>query len=549
MATNSISGRTNTPPIGESSTPTDHTTTHNTTNAPTTRAGNNALSDLTSQRQEGGSRLSVRTRPQTQTTASSSTAASSSAAAAARRNAQHPPPPRMQRRPTHPTHATQQERTMLGETDSVSLHSLHSIHETDITDAPALAEFSSEGLSQLETQMHDMIEAFDVSHDPVRLDANMAVLHQAIGTDDSAEPSTPEQRKMVQSVLDFANDIVNNNFENPVGKFVTSAAHSIVARIPTVYGPTFLRQLTGQKLGELLSDDKVSKDVKSMIGLMLTAAPIALLVTGMMRDKEKGIATNTSRNSRLALMAVGSVMGLAAVGTGSMAGASASLGAFVLYCAMRDGVQQFVKLDPKEDKTPSFAQSQAAGTAYVADQMVVGSGMSYTSSPSGAGAAGQVLQTDHSAERAGWNMFGEVADDLVSNSITAGGAPALKASLHMPTLEELKNTATGAFPARATLFTASTLLSQIVADKTTGLSEGAQTNVNNLAVALLLGMVMYAPFAQMGSTKKTEGNASVHEVDHSDDSDADGGPILPVATGTSAQQQQGSLLQRRNTAV
>lgn len=542
MATNSISGRINTPPAADTSAPADHPTT-STTHAPTARAGNDSLSELTSQRQpQDGARLSVRTRTQTPATASSSTAASSSAAAA-RRNAQHPPP-RMQRRSTH---ATQQERAMLGETDSVSLHSLHSIHETDITDAPDVAAFSSEGLNQLEAQMHDMIEAFDVSHDPVRLDANMDMLHRAIGTDASPEPSTPEQRKMAQSVLQFANDIVNNNFENPVGKFVTSAAHSIVARIPTVYGPTFLRQLTGQKLGDLLSDDKVSKDVKAMVGLMLTAAPIALLVTGMMRDKEKGIATNTSRNSRLALMAVGSVMGLAAVGTGSMAGASASLGAFVLYCAMRDGMQQFVKLGSKDDKEPSFAQSQAAGTAYVADQMVVGSGMSYTSSPSGAGAAGQVLQTDHSAERAGWNMFGEVADDLVSNSITAGGAPALKTSFQMPTLEDLKNTATGAFPARATLFTASTLLSQIVADKTTGLSEGAQTNLNNLAVALLLGMVMYAPFAQMGSTRKPEGNASVHEVDHSDDSDADGGPILPIATGV--EPNQGAQLQRRNTAA
>ncbi|MBN3729010.1 hypothetical protein [Burkholderia sp. Ac-20379] len=474
-------------------------------------------------------------------------AAARPAAATARRNAQHPPPQRMQRRPTHPT---QQERAMLGETDSVSLHSLHSIHETDITDAPELAAFSSEGLNQLEAQMHDMIESFDVSHDPVRLDANMEMLHRAIGTDESPEPSTPEQRKMVQSVLQFANDIVNNNFENPVGKFVTSAAHSMVARIPTVYGPTFLRQLTGQKLGEVLSDEHASKDVKSMVGLMLTAAPIALLVVGMMRDKEKGIATNTSRNSRLALMAVGSVMGLAAVGTGSMAGASASLGAFVLYCAMRDGMQQFVKLGSKDDKEPTYGQSQAAGAAYVADQMVVGSGMSYTSSPSGAGAAGQVLQTDHSAERAGWNMFGEVGDDLVSGSITAGGAPALKASFQMPTLEDLKNTATGAFPARATLFTASTLLSQIVADKTTGLSEGAQTNLNNLAVALLLGMVMYAPFAQMGKTKKPEGGASVHEVEHSDDSDPEGGPILPVATGASANPAQGSgVLQRRNTAI
>ncbi|MEK6349469.1 MAG: hypothetical protein V4764_18440 [Burkholderia sp.] len=545
MATNGISGRINTPPTSDTSTPNDHPTTATPSNAPTARSGNSPLSELTAQRQTtDGQRasMSVRTRAQGQATPSSSTAASTSAAATARRNAQHQPP-RMQRRPTHPT---PQERTMLGETDSVSLHSLHSIPEADIADAE-LAAFSTDGLNRLAAQMNDAIEAFDVSHDPVQLDTNLEVMNRALRTDESPAPSTAEQNRMAQSVLQFASDIVNNNFDNPVGKFVTSAAHSIVARAPTVFGPTLARQVLGQKLGDLLSDDKVSKDVKTMIGLMLTAGPIALLVVGMMRDKEKGIATNTSRNSRLALMAVGSVMGLAAVGTGSMAGASASLGAFVAYCAMRDGMQRFVKLDSKDDTAPSYAQSQAAGTAYVADQMVVGSGMSYTSSPSGAGAAGQVLQTDHSAERAGWNTFGEVGDDLVSNAITTGGVPALKASLQMPTWEDLKNTTFGAFPARATLFTASTLLSQIVADKTTGLGDDAQTNLNNLAVALLLGTVMYAPFAQMGKTKEPEGNASVHEVDHSDDSDADGGPILPIASGV--EPNQGAQLQRRNTAA
>ncbi len=549
MSSNSIKGGGNTLPIADTSTPADTRNTSNTPAppAPTSRTGNGALSALGSHSErsseDGSTRLSVRTRQQPGTSQASSSAAQQQQQRRLQqqRHAQHPPS--RSRNMGASSRATAQEREQIGGSDAASVHSLHTMaseHESmDITEA----NIQMPGIEELEGQLNEAIHAFDAHIDVGALDLQLAELGHDIDIDSLPDPSTPEERAAVNSVMKLVTDITNNNFENPAGKMVASVANSFVARAASVYGPTFLRQLIGQKLGEAMSDEHLSKDVKAMIGVLLTAVPIALLVAGMMRDKANGVATNTTRNSRLALMALGGTMGLAALGTGSVAGASASLGAFVLYCAMRDGVQQFVKLAPKEDKQPTYLQSQAAGTAYAVDQMAAGSGMSYLSSPSGAGAAGQVLQSDHSAERAGWNMAGEITDDLVSSAITKGGIPELTLSFKMPSADDLKNTLTGAFPARATLFTASTLLSQIIADKSTGDSAGVQTNVNNLGVALLLGMVMYAPFAQMGNTRTPEQTGGNIQELHSSDDEGQG-PILPTTANTG--NQDGA--RRTNTA-
>ncbi|MGS1001925.1 hypothetical protein [Burkholderia glumae] len=521
----------------------DESTGTSQTVAPTRRTSSHALSDLPSTstvlaREEAPPREAPVIRPSSRER--SQTAAPLPTATPSPQHSSAPAPRRLPRATTHAPSAQ-------GPEQAPDPRTINAADEADTESSSSIYFDASSSFGDMDETLRDMDDvsftnfsnALDRLDDPasaqqlgpVQQDANLSALQQALAIEHRPEPTTAEQRTLTNSVLQLASDIVNNNIDNRAGKLLTSAAHAFVSRALTVYGPTFLRQLVGQGLGEAMSDKHLSKDVKAMIGLLLTAAPIALLVAGMMRDKEKGIATDTSRNSRLALMAVGSVMGLAAIGTGSMAGASASLGAFVLYCAMRDGMQQFVKLGDKHPKEPSFRQSLAAGTAYTVDQMAVGSGMSYASSPSGAGAAGQALQTAHSAERAAWNMGGELADDMISTAITKGGIPELKVSFAIPSLDDFKNTVTGAFPARATLFTASTLLSEIVADKSQHLSKNTQTNVNNLAVALLLGMVMYAPFVQMGKTKSPANRGvSIQELGPNDEIDLEAGPSTLART-------------------
>ncbi|WP_459622841.1 hypothetical protein, partial [Burkholderia sp. 3C] len=380
-------------------------------------------------------------------------------------------------------------------------------------------------------EVHRQVAQLNV---PAPSEAELAAVQSLVEQMPAADVHDPQQRQMLAAVTQLLNDVIhavthsqvggvslsdiaNNNFDNTYAKGLVSLANSIVARTASVYVPTFGRQLAGQRFAEGMEHQQWSTGARSALGSALTFVPIALLLAGAVRDAQKGRATDTSKISRYALAAVGSTMMIAGLGTGAMAGAAASLGAFVLYCAMRDSVQSFVKLAPKEAKQPSLGESMASGGAYAVDQMAAGSGMSYTATPSGAGAAGEPLQTGHGSERAGYNLGGEVMDDMVSNAITARGMPQLTLSGKIPSLSDLADTATGAFPARATLFTASTLLSQIVADHMTGSSPTTQTNVNNLAVGLMLGLLLYAPFAQMGNTKEPAGSdtashASVEEL-------------------------------------
>ncbi|MBN3726258.1 hypothetical protein G3N92_18925, partial [Burkholderia sp. Ac-20379] len=368
-------------------------------------------------------------------------------------------------------------------------------------------------------QTHNDIALLNV---PAPTDAEMAAVQALVEQMPAADVNDPLHHQMLEAVTQMLSqvihsvthaevggvslsDIANNNFDNTYAKGLVSMANSIVARTASVYVPTLGRQLVGQRTAEGMDNHQWSNSARTAFGTALTFVPIALLLAGAVRDAQKGRATDASKISRYALAAVGGAMMIAGLGTGAMAGAAASLAAYVLYCAMRDGVQSFVKLSPKEDKQPQLGESMASGGAYAVDQMAAGSGMAYTASPSGAGAAGEPLQTGHGAERAGYNLGGEVMDDLVSNAITARGMPQLTLSGKIPSLGDLADTVTGAFPGRATLFTASTILSQIVAENMTGASPATQTNINNLSVALMLGLLLYTPFAQMGNTKTPAG--------------------------------------------
>lgn len=372
------------------------------------------------------------------------------------------------------------------------------------------------------TQVHQDIAQLNV---PAPTEAEMAAVQALVEQMPAADVHDPQQRQMLAAVTQMLNqvihavthsqvggvslsDIANNNFDNTYAKGLVSLANSVVARTASVYVPTLGRQLVGQRTAEGMGHQQWSNNARTAFGSALTFVPIALLLAGAVRDAQKGRATDTSKISRYALAAVGGAMMIAGLGTGAMGGAAASLAAYVLYCAMRDGVQSFVKLGPKESKQPQLGESMASGGAYAVDQMAAGSGMAYTASPSGAGAAGEPLQTSHGAERAGYNLGGEVMDDLVSNAITARGMPQLTLSGKMPSLGDLADTVTGAFPARATLFTASTILSQIVAENMTSASPSTQTNINNLSTALMLGLLLYTPFAQMGNTKEPAGSES-----------------------------------------
>ncbi|MEK6348925.1 MAG: hypothetical protein V4764_15690 [Burkholderia sp.] len=369
-------------------------------------------------------------------------------------------------------------------------------------------------------QVHQDIAQLNV---PAPTDAEMAAVQALVEQMPAADLQDPQQRQMLEAVTKMLNDVIhavthsqvggvslsdiaNNNFDNTYAKGLVSMANSIVARTASVYVPTLGRQLVGQRTAEGMDHRQWSNSARSAFGTALTFVPIALLLAGAVRDAQKGRATDASKISRYALAAVGGAMMIAGLGTGAMGGAAASLAAYVLYCAMRDGVQSFVKLAPKESKQPQVGESMASGGAYAVDQMAAGSGMAYTASPSGAGAAGEPLQTEHGAERAGYNLGGEVMDDMVSNAITARGMPQLTLSGKIPSMSELADTLTGAFPGRATLFTASTILSQIVAENMTGASPATQTNINNLAVGLMLGLLLYTPFAQMGNTKEPAGS-------------------------------------------
>ncbi|MBU9684917.1 hypothetical protein KTF56_18750 [Burkholderia gladioli] len=546
MKSNDISSGRSTPTsIPETSTTTSPQVTTPTPPPPTRQASNNALSQLTSQSNRQPSDLGTGTSRPTIRARSGNTPPP--VASSSRTTLEHSPltnrqPPKRPLIKKTLTSATEQERAMIGGgSESGSVHSLQDLHhDTTLTESHHEVDLESVDISDmgaLRTQMDNALVSLSGGEPALALHspASLEALHQALDVDNAPLPRTQQERTMAQSVVQFAQAIVDGGQRG-----VISAAHSLAVRLPTVYGPTFLRQLAGQGLGGVLNDKHTSKDVQAMVGLLLTMAPVALLVAGMMRDKEKGVQTDASRNSRLALMAIGSVMGMAAIGTGSMAGASASLGAFVLYCAMRDGMQQFVKLNPKdrdgpESRDPTVKDSALSGGAYTVDEFGVGMGMSYTSSPSGAGAAGEVLQTAHGAERAGWNTAGEVFDDWVSNAIKKGGIPDLRAGIEMPTLEGFKDTLTGAFPARATLFTATTLLSQIIADKSTHASPATQTAVNNLGVAMLLGL-MYVPFAQMGNIRKPAPGETAR------------GPILPTTATTTATDNGGALTRRNARA-
>ncbi len=353
---------------------------------------------------------------------------------------------------------------------------------------------------------------------PPPSDAEMQAVGELVDQLPTPDLHDPQQRAMHEAVTQFLTDLVSriahqqiggvslsdvasNNFDNTYAKGLASIANSVVARAASVYVPTLGRQLAGQRFAEGMNHQNWSNEARTAFGTAVTFVPIALLLAGAARDAKNGVATNTSQISRYALAAIGGTMMIAGLGTGAMAGAAASLGAYVLYCAMRDSVQTVVKLGAKEPKQPAPIQSFATGSAYSVDQMATGSGMSYTATPSGAGAAGEPLQSGHGAERAGYNMGGEVMDDMVSAAITQRGMPQLTLGAQIPSMKDLADTVTGAFPGRATLFTASTLLSQMVAEHMTSASPSTQTNINNLSVALMLGLLLYTPFAQMGNTK------------------------------------------------
>lgn len=368
---------------------------------------------------------------------------------------------------------------------------------------------------QLVGRMREMARMVDQMEIEPLSEAQLDRLEAGLMDTPVKQPTTEGEKQIHQAVTQFITDVAENNFDNRAARLATSFAHSLLARIPSVAVTTLFRQMAGQGFGKEM--EHLPEGVKTMISVLLTAVPLAMIFAGKMRDDKKGIATDRSNYSRLALIAIGGTLGLAALATQSMGKSAPALAQFVLYCLLRDGVQRFASVGPKdkEQPAPSPVRSFGAGAVYAGDQMAAGTGMSELAPHSGAGAADLPPQWANSATRAGLNLGGEVVDDLVSNGIASGDIPRLVAELKKPTIEDVKDTAVGAFPARATLFTSSALLSQILSDTVlAGKSDSLANNWGNAAVGLLLGLVMYMPFAQMGATKKLDepSTASIEEL-------------------------------------
>jgi hypothetical protein len=290
--------------------------------------------------------------------------------------------------------------------------------------------------------------------------------------------------------------ISNNMAQSPGGQFVSSVANSVTRNIVSVMLPTMLRQYLNQGLATNIRGR--SQEVQFALGMTAALIPPVLLVLGACINRETSTPPSDVSRAVLALTTIGAVATAVCTGRDTLESAAPSLIGYLIYAAMRDGVQKFIKLDnPDANPQLRVGTSAMGALAYAANQAAINTMMG-RESPSGAAAAGKSLQGKAGMARGATNTFGESVDDTFLNwlkSREAGKPLRLTLSVDAPSLRELASTYTTTAPARASLGVTDILLTGVIgaALQNTDLSPTAQNNLNNFFGAAVLG-ILYPAF-------------------------------------------------------
>jgi hypothetical protein len=312
--------------------------------------------------------------------------------------------------------------------------------------------------------------------------------------------------------------IPNNMAQSPGGQFASSVANSVTRNIVSVMLPTILRQYLSQGLATDIRGR--SQEVQLALGMTASLIPPVLLVLGACINREKSTPPSDVSRAVLALTTFGAVAIAVSTGKGNMESAAPSLIGYLIYAAMRDGVQKIIKLDnPNANPQLRVGMSAMGALGYTANQAAINTMMG-RESPSGAAAAGMSLQGGMGMARGATNMLGETGDDVFSNwleSRRAGKPLRLTLSNNVPSRRELASTYTTTAPARASLGVTDILLTGVIgaALENTDLSPTAQNNLNNFFGAAVLG-ILYPAFVHLHQ-ERLQNNGSTRSVDETGD--------------------------------
>jgi hypothetical protein len=280
--------------------------------------------------------------------------------------------------------------------------------------------------------------------------------------------------------------IAKNQAESTIGRYACNVANISAARTLSVFFPTLIREMIRAGLEEAIK----GQETRTAIAAMAAAMPLALqtyaLIEENLKSKTATLETNASRG---VLLIAGTGAVAAAATTGQLPALGAALPAYGAYCVMRDAVQNVVQL---RDDTLDFSLKTTviSASAYVLNQCLTSSAMSYVRAPSVVGGA---------ALKALWNFCGEFVDEVVRYGLAnreEGLSMRAKLSLGLPSIGDVTKIVRSPFTSRLSLFTTTPLASVAIGAATTSLSREAATMIDNTASALLLG-AQYIPFARI----------------------------------------------------
>jgi hypothetical protein len=330
----------------------------------------------------------------------------------------------------------------------------------------------------------------------------------SVGGSVRSPEDTEAQEERRSAIVRALLSVWHNEAQGAATQFAGSAANSLMRNVLSVMLPTMLRQYLAQGLATGIG--RMGHRPQLSLALIAALIPPVLLGIGWRVNHDNSTLASDVSRAFLVLASLGAVA--AAAATSDLRGAAPALISYLIYAAMRDGVQMFLRLDnPNAEPQLRVGTSIRGAAGYTGNQMGYGMVMSRFESPSGTSAAGMGLQAARGAERGATNMTAETSDDLFYNwlaSRQAGRPLRLTLSAGVPSLGQAASTYTTTNPARAALGIINTLLSDAVAAGLSHTSLGAvpQETLNNLFGAAVLGM-LYPAFLHIHQGR-LDGNGS-----------------------------------------
>ncbi|WP_175743784.1 hypothetical protein [Burkholderia ambifaria] len=194
-------------------------------------------------------------------------------------------------------------------------------------------------------------------------------------------------RERAIAVMDFAGRIINNDFEEDLGRWAANGVN-VGIRTGLIVGlTTTLRQVIGFSLEQALQLGDVPMPAREIIGAAAMLLGPALNVAGFVRDEVNHTATAQSRTARVAMLALSVGALLVASQTGEPSTLGSLMGSFgpqmASYTLGRDLAQLFF---PLSDNAPiNLGGALVGGAAYSGVQFGVGEAMDAWAPSSGAG--------------------------------------------------------------------------------------------------------------------------------------------------------------------